>query len=177
MTKNASNQAAPKRRWWRFGPGLLLACAAIAWLWPHLFPAAKPPHIERSVQSSTVPAALSSAPETTWLLQQRDVLKLNAAQAEKLQKLVARWQRDTKSLRVALESASANYNRDMAHDAKAGRKVTIEQLQERAGPVSELSRQLSQARRAWWDEAAQVLADEQRRNAEQMWTRRFLKAP
>jgi hypothetical protein len=61
--------------------------------------------------------------------------------------------------------------------AKGGRSITLPELQERAAPVTELSRQLLEARRAWWSEAGAVLTRAQRRQAEQAWGERLSRKP
>ena len=175
-TKTKRGHAVP-RSWLRFGPGLLVALVVIWLLWPRLFPPNPASPVVERTRLDVVPATLASAPDPAWLLAQRESLKLSAAQFQKLSRLRARWERDTRTLRAALDNASARFNRDMAEDTAARRSVTVERLQERAAPVAELSRQLSQARRAWWGGAAEVLSIEQRQRAEQAWAQRFSKKP
>lgn len=131
-----------------------------------------PPQSAPRIQpTGAVPSVAPDAPEPAWLLAQRDELKINAAQFQKLSRLRVRWERDTRDLHDALRRASAAFNRDMAQSN--GKTVTMQQLQERAAPVSEISRQLTEARRAWWSEAGQALTVTQRQQAEGSWARRF----
>lgn len=161
----------PAMRWFRFGPGLLLAIAAILLVWPHLpRSGGGPPRIART-RADAVPNPPPGAPEPAWLLEQRHALRLSPPQVRKLNKLRARWDRDTQALRTALARSAAEFDRSMV--AAGGQRATVQQLQERAAPVSEFSRQLLDARRAWWDEAATLLTGSQRRRAEQMWARRL----
>ncbi len=174
-----------RRAWLRLGPGLLLAAALSVLAWRRL-----PPGVLRAgnaPRSGSRPTPASSegssagplsAPEPAWLLARRGTLRLSSAQVKRLTQLRARWQRDTRQLRGDLALASAEFDRDVRGAAPAGgHRLTLQQLQERAAPVSELSRQLAGARSAWWQEAAQVLAASQRRRAEDAWARRFATPP
>lgn len=156
----------PRRRWLRVGPGLLLALTAIAWGWPYLFPPAATPKIERTVQSDS-PVTVSSAPDPTWLLGQRTSLKMSDAQFQKLSRLQQRWTRDTRQLQGSIDAATRDFNASMSADKSAN----LEQLQTRAAPLSELSRQMSDARRAWWSEASLILDTGQRMRAQELWSR------
>ncbi len=189
-----------KPRWFRFGPGLLLAIIASVVVWqrqplPRDAPARTVPDAaeylkdlpQKGLPQKGLPQrqgrespplfdrALPAAPDPNWLLSQRKALALNTEQTRKLESLRARWQRDTRQLRAMLAHASEEFQRDMANEKE--RAVSLQVLQERAAPVAELSRQLAQARRAWWNEAAPVLSVEQRQRAEAEWGRRFLSKP
>lgn len=157
----------PRRRWLRIGPGLLLALTAIAWGWPYLFPPAAKPKIERTVQSQS-PITAPSAPDPTWLLSQRANLRMSDAQFQKLSALQQRWTRDTRQLQNSIDAATRDFNAGM----NVGKGATMEQLQARAAPLSELSRQMSDARRAWWSEASLVLGAPQRKRAQELWQQR-----
>jgi hypothetical protein len=171
--KSGAGKRRPEaRHWLRFGPGLVLALIASLLVWRQFPPAGGgPPRLERT-RLDAIPNPPPSAPDPAWLLEQRDALRLTAPQMAKLSRLRARWDRDTRALRVALDHASAEFDRSMGGAGGPGQ--TMEQLQERAAPVSHLSRQLTAARRAWWSEAATVLTAAQRRRAEEAWARRLL---
>lgn len=112
---------------------------------------------------------------------QQSLLGLSERQSSRLRTLHARWQRDTRDLRQALADAAVRFERETAAVAAGDRGgstggVTIKSLQEKARPISELSRQLADTRRAWWDEAADVLTLDQRRRVEQSWALRFARS-
>ncbi len=186
--KTNPSQSHIKPRWFRFGPGLLLAIIASVIVWqrqPLRAPARTVPEAAAYLKSSSqaksreggaefVPA-FSAAPDPDWLLSQRKALALSAGQTRNLGSLRARWQRDTRELRAMLARASEQFQRDM--ESGKERAVTLPEIQERAAPVAELSRQLAQARRAWWSEASGLLSVEQRKRAEADWARRFLSKP
>ncbi len=165
-------------RWFRIGPGLVLTIVASLLLWRQLPPRRNgrvdPPRIERTRVDAVLDAPLS-APDPEWLLAQRDTLRLSTAQVQKLVKLQGRWNRDTRELREALARISDQFNREMG--TGGGRGVTMKALRERAAPISSLSRQLADARQAWWGEAAAVLTPAQQRRAEQAWAKRLLTKP
>jgi hypothetical protein len=128
------------------GPGLVLTLIASVIVWRQFPPAGSGPlRIERS-RLNAVPNP-PATPDPAWLLEQQGMLGLNAAQVRQLSRLRRRWDHDTRALREALAHASAEFEQGMRADG--GRGQSIEQLQERAAPVSQLSRQLSDARRAW----------------------------
>ena len=160
-----------KPRLFRIGPGLVLAVAASLLVWRYWEPTTSAPPIKTNFDTSVAaPVVTDSPPDPTWLLQQKEALQLDAAQFEKLNRLKARWEVDTKELRAALERASNEFQRGM----ESGRGAKLQELQERAAPVSELTQRLTAARRVWWSVAAGVLDAEQRQRAEKLWSRRFL---
>lgn len=161
------------RRWVRFRPGLTLALGAIILLWATLrdgFPGGRP-RIEQSRAREATAAVPPppAAPELGWLLARKDALGLKSVQVEMLQRVQERWDRDTQGLREALDLASAQFNRDRGAPGAHG--VNIQALRAKAAPVSDLSRQLAQARLIYWSEASQILTRPQRRQAEEAWTR------
>ena len=95
-------------------------------------------------------------------------LELSDAQFQKLSQLQQRWARDTRELQNSIDAATRDFNAAMNKDKGA----TMEQLQERAAPLSELSRQMSDARQAWWSEASLVLNAGQQKRARELWQQR-----
>jgi hypothetical protein len=156
--------------WLRVGPGLLIAVVASVVLWRQSPPPGGPPAVTRTRVEATHPA-LPTAPDPAWLLEQQAALGLTAPQVRKLGRLKSRWERDTHALSEALVQASAAFDERAAAAGEKG--VTVQQLQEWAAPVSDLTRQLAEARRAWWSEAGAVLSRSQRRQAEEAWARRL----
>jgi hypothetical protein len=130
--------------------------------------------VERTRVEATVNPA-PPAPDPAWLLLQRDQLRLSHQQVKKLNQLRGRWERDTQELQAALARASRDFQQQMTTHRRQA--ITVAELQERARPVTELSRELSVARQAWWEEAAGVLTASQRLAAEQAWARRLREPP
>jgi hypothetical protein len=154
----------------RAGPGLALAFLALWLAWPALRPGLPGSRPRLDGSTATPVPAPPVAPELSWVLEQREALGLSPAQVEKLRRQEARWERDTRALREALAQASAAFDREMGGLSSNGINVT--DLQERAAPVSDLSRRLSEARRACWTGAAAVLTPAQKGQAEAAWTLR-----
>jgi hypothetical protein len=112
--------------------------------------------------------AISSAPDPHWLLRQADALGLTPVQAFKLSRLVNRWDRDTAGLKRDLDAAAADLRRRMPSRPEA--KLSVQKMQQDAGPMAALSGQMADARRAWWAEARTVLTPSQRAKAEAAWS-------
>lgn len=172
--KSAPTNVQPRRRWLRIGPGVLLALTAIAWGWPTLFPPAKPPVVQRTVAApqTATENAPPSAPDPTWLLGQRRELAMTDAQFQKISALQQRFARDTRELQASIDAATRDFNAGMSADNAA----TMEGLQARAAPLSELSSQMASARRAWWSEASLALNALQRKSAQTAWLQHLTKA-
>lgn len=170
-----------KPRWFRFGPGLVIAIIAAIFVYQRAplqreVPLRTVPQASEIARDATAPpsaVALPAAPDADWLWSQRAILNLSASQTRRLQTLHARWQRNTQELQAELARASAQFERDMAQEK--AHPDTLQVLAERGAPVADLSRQLAQARRAWWNEAAPIFSAAQRAQLENKWTRRFVK--
>ena len=165
----------PRRRWLRFGPGLALVILALALLWPSLqggLPGSGP-RIDRSSLTS-IPAP-PAAPELSWVLEQRDSLHLSTAQVTKLSRLQNQWEGETHALREALRQETASLDREL--DSQPHQGLNIREFQDRASPLSELSRRLAAARRDAWAEAALLLTSSQRQQAETNWRRHWSARP
>jgi hypothetical protein len=147
------------------GPGVVIAIIATVWFWPQL----APPKPQVSPAQTATRIGLS-APEPEWILQQAKQLQLSSSQKINLQKLRDRWNRDTRQLRAELQRATAQFNDD-------GRAASLPELQNKMAPVSQLSRQLNDARRLWWNEARQTLNAAQQKRAEELWANRFRHSP
>ena len=159
------------RSWFRFGPGLLIVALAL-WLASGTLQSqlgGKRPLLDRSAVSSIPPPP--AAPELSWVLAQHESLTLSPAQVGKLRRLETRWERDTHALREALTQATTSFNRSM--NERGGRGLNVQDFQEQAGAVSDLSRQLAEARRACWSEASGTLTPTQKQQAEAAWNRRW----
>jgi hypothetical protein len=170
VRQNAKTKAGRERPGLWFGPGLLLAVIAVLLAWRFAPRESEKPRLERTPVSTAATTGLS-APEPAWLLAHRDALGLAPVQVARLDALQARWQKNTQPIRAQLETAGADFARSLP--AGDGRGVTIQQVREQATPVSERTRQLLAARRAWWGEAAVVLTPAQKQEAERAWAQRF----
>jgi hypothetical protein len=159
------------RRRFRFGPGLLVAIAASLLVWRFAPPrdAGKP--VVEPMSISAGERSKLSAPDPVWLWSHKYPLGLDASQVTRLQGLEGRWERDTKALRDELDRASKEFSQEGSSARR--QSATIEQIRGQADPVSDLTRQLLESRRAWWEEATVVLTPAQRQQAEKAWSKRF----
>ena len=167
-------ERASSRRFLPFiGPGLVLAVIASVLVW-RLAPPNRTdaPRIERTRVTATL-AAPATAPDPEWLLARRDSLGLDRAREERLARLATRWKRDTRALREAIDRESAEIDRAMS--GKGSKNLSIDEVRDLAAPLSDLSRQLSAARSAWWSETSTVLRPDQRKRAEDLWRDRFVR--
>ena len=158
-----------KPRLFRIGPGLCLAILASVAVWAVMPREPDRPKILPSQTDSL--SAANSAPDPHWILQQANAVDMTAAQVSKLTGLVTRWDRDTESLRSSLQAEAAAFAHDMSD--RSGQPVNVQQVKQASQPVTTLSRQLTDARAAWWAEARLVLTPEQRRNTETAWAARW----
>ncbi|MBW3625668.1 MAG: hypothetical protein KY468_19925 [Armatimonadetes bacterium] len=171
--RNGSSGArlrASKIRPW-IGPGLVLALIASFVLWRKMPSEPSGPPRVIPTQRAGDPASPPGAPDPSWLVKQKETLQLAPPQMERLRRLERRWDRETRALREALTQESARVDRALSQGD--GQRVTLQQIQELAGPASDLSRQLSDARRAWWEEAGEALSPAQRKEAERLWSTRL----
>lgn len=169
LSSGARPRGSKIRPW--IGPGLVLALVASVIVWSNLPPEPSGPPRVIPTQRAGDPAPPPGAPDPSWLVEQREKLQLTPPQMERLRRLERRWDRDTRALREALAQESARVSRALSQGD--GQRVTLQQIQELAGPVSTLSLQLSDARRAWWEEAGKALSPAQRQEAERLWSARL----
>ncbi|MHB1001124.1 MAG: hypothetical protein ACYC27_17920 [Armatimonadota bacterium] len=149
----------PRKRWIIIGPGIILAMIlAIQIVISNRQKPSGPPIIERQVVGSEVTHSISPTPDVGYILERRDKLGLSDRQIKALVALQADWQSKSKPISDDLNQATREFDAFME---KAGNKATIRDIQSHAGPVSELSRQLSSLRRVYWEKAIQVLNKQQ----------------
>lgn len=169
-----------KPRWFRFGPGLVIAIIAAMFVYQRapmqraqpLRTVPQASEMARDKSASSSDNALPAAPDADWLWSQRAMLNLNPQQTRRLQNLRTRWQRDTRELQADLARASVQFEREM--EQEKAHPDTLQVLAARGAPVADLSRQLAQARRAWWNEARVIFSPTQRAQAEAAWRQRFV---
>lgn len=158
-----------QRRLIRVGPGLVLAILASIAVWA--FMPRQPSRSTILPSSAALAPVAASAPDPHWLFHQARALGLTPAQASKLGRLVARWDRDTESLRGSLQSEAEAFQKGMAD--RAGKPANVQQVKQDAAPMASLSRQMADARRAWWADARTVLTPDQRAMAETAWANQW----
>ncbi len=158
------------RRWFNFGPGIAIALILSAFVvytrWQEQA-RRTPPRIERTVLSDSTKPDEGIIPEISSLLSRREELKLSAQQVKQIEKLQAEWERVATPLREQANRAAGQFRAWMDEAQKRGR-VAMNEVQERGAEVRELSAQLVQQRRAYWQSALKLLTEEQRAQVERM---------
>ncbi len=171
MSKSKSKS---KRRFIIIGPGILLALIfALQVAIQNHQKAAAPPIIERQVLASSSSHAVLS-PEIGFILKHKNELRLTDGQQAKLTKLQAEWDAKSGPMTAEMNKAAADFQSFMR---KAGGKAMMRDIQSHAGPVSELSRQVSSLRTIYWQKAQQILSAEQRKAVEGLSTTRKEASP
>lgn len=165
------SRLAARPRFFRLGPGLLLAILASVAVWA--FMPREPGRLKTEPLAAASMPAVASAPDPHWMLRQSESLGLSPAQASTLRQLVSRWDHDTADLRRELDNATADLKKQIP--SNPGAKLSTQQLMQEAAPLSALSRQLADARRAWWADARTVMTPRQRAVAETTWAAQWVR--
>lgn len=165
---NASSK--PKRRWLNIGPGIVLALAVSALIgsqWIKAEVAARrqpsaPPIIERQVVSSSYEEKSGPTPDVGFIVTRANKLHITAVQITQLKALNVKWQRFYAPRMNAANQAASRTNKYL-DAAKNHSRTPVAQIQDAAAPVIALSREISSARRSYWDQATKILTPEQRK--------------
>ncbi|HEY3298137.1 MAG TPA: hypothetical protein VGK34_05715 [Armatimonadota bacterium] len=160
----------PRRRWLIIGPGIVFALIlALQWVITNRKSSdTGRPIIERQVIAVPKTRGEVRVPEIGFVLQNREQLKLSAAQVSDLRKLEVEWNEKSKPLNDLMNRAASDFQSYMK---SAGSKVAMKDIQSHAAPVSELSGQISSLRRVYWEKAIIVLDGKQRRAVEGLFSR------
>ncbi len=120
-----------------------------------------PPIIERQVISSNYEEKAGPTPEVRFIISHKGKLGLNSSEIIKLKKLQSDWDRFYQP-KIAEANAAADRTNRYLSDAKSNRRTPVAQIQDEAGPMIELSREISTARRDCWNRAIKILTPAQR---------------
>jgi len=163
----------PVGRLLRFGPGLVMAVIAGYYVWRMNLPNQKPGGMAPRVDHSQIEPGRTnlSAPEPRWIMEHAKNLALTEKQTAQLQKLKDRWDANMKPLEAQLNEASTAVRDTLPGASSKG--AAIETVRAKAAPVSELTHELLEARKAWWQEASPVLTPAQKLRTEALWSHRF----
>ncbi|MCX6344161.1 MAG: hypothetical protein NT018_03710 [Armatimonadetes bacterium] len=162
-----------KKTWFRIGPGLIIALAIsvlIGSQWirtkiaQHQQPSSRP-IVERQIISSSYDEKLGPTPELKFIIERREKLHLTNLQAAKLMALQSKWAK-AYGPKIAHANQAAAKTQEYLDNAKGQSRTPVAQVQTEAAPLIALSREISSARRAYWNEAAKLLTSEQRANLE-----------
>jgi hypothetical protein len=122
--------------------------------------ASAPPIVEHQVIGGEMTEDSTTAREVDYILERAAQLGLTDGQRVSLQNLKAEWESKSGPLTDQMNRAALQFESFMS---KAKGKSSMQDIQSRAAPVSELSRQVSSLRRIYWQKALQVLDADQRK--------------
>lgn len=173
----------PGRRLFYIGPGLIIAlilAVLIAANWYRgemRMRKAKsgPPIVERQITSSDLDPQMGPAPQVSFLLERRGKLKLTHEQMRELESIQNEWKKLYGPKIAEANRVAEEAGRYLESSKRKGRTPTA-QIQDRAAELIALSREISTARRRYWDRAMSALTVEQRKlvneQRESLWSRR-----
>ncbi|MHB1462453.1 MAG: hypothetical protein ACYC1M_14295 [Armatimonadota bacterium] len=167
--KTANPTIQPRRRWLNIGPGIVIALAISALIGSQYIKTGMAnrsvnqasPIIERSVISSSYEDGSGPTPEVSYIITRSVAIKLTSAQKERLSTLQSEWE-GLYAPKLAAANRAADDARKYLADAKFKTRVPVQQIEEQAGSVIALSREISSARRHYWDKAMRILDAQQR---------------
>ncbi len=180
------NRLGTKKRWFRVGPGLLLALIVAGAIlasgqWFNKMPtdpgtgsivweADAHGHLRRVSAPTTpkqgVPPRLWK-PEVSLLSKSASLLHLTAAQRTCLAALATAWEREKAQIEAEMDRASTNARAVAAH-ATPERAASATQMMQRLGDYSTLSAQYDSRRTAYWVQGYAILSPEQQRKMESL---------
>lgn len=167
MTKPAGK---PKRRLLNIGPGLIIALALSIFIGAKWFSTEKqmravdsaPPMVERHTVSLSGEENAGPTPEVGFILDRAEKLGLTADQIAEVRRLSSDWKK-TYGPRIAEANAAATKAQEYLANAKGNRSTPVAHIQVEAGSLIALSREISAARRSYWDRAVNILTAGQRK--------------
>lgn len=133
--------------------------------------AAQPPVVERVVQGDT-PHGIAPVPE--FLLRHRAELGLSNAQAQRVQKIAAKFRKDVAPYQQRMNTASANYQKKMER-AQGRNRLSQQELQQVGVDVQQLSSIVVTTRHSYWQQARAVLTEKQQALVDRMVSRATLR--
>ena len=180
------NRPGSKKRWFRVGPGLLLALIVAGAILASgklfnkmpadpgtgsiVWEADAHGHLHR-VNAPTTPTQgvlpRIWKPEVRLLSQSASPLHLTAAQRTRLAALDTAWQREKAQIEAEMSQASADA-RAVAVRATPERAASATQIMQRLGDYSTLSAQYDVRRTAYWVQGYALLSPEQQRKMERL---------
>jgi len=127
----------------------------------------QPPPVVQSRVIPGGPAPTRFAPEMGVLLEGAGALNLTPQQQSKLRALTEDWRRFSGPLKRELDNEATKFREFAEEEAKSGKGNLVE-LQRRAEPVSQFSREYGNLKLEYWERAMQILTPSQRKRAEEL---------
>lgn len=166
-----------KKRWIVFGPGIMAALMISLFVTAKNFTLfqGKPPVIEKQV--SLGEGQPIYAPELTFLITNQKKFQLSEKQAALIKNLHKKYDEDARPLKKELKESTAQLAVYFNEKEKGENRVAFKDVHEQSQNYQQLSRDLSQLRKFYWEQGINALTPYQKRivNAEIMKMMRFNK--
>lgn len=152
-----------KKRWIVFGPGIMAALMLSLFVTAKNFTLfqGKPPVIEKQVSLGGEQPVV--APELTFLTTNREKFQLSEKQAALIKNLHKKYDEDARALKKELKEAAAQLAVYFNEKEKGGNRVAFKDVQEQSQNYQQLSRDLSQLRKFYFEQAKNLLSEEQKK--------------
>jgi len=119
-----------------------------------------PPIIESQVIGGSQEQKVAPPREIGYILKNANKAALTAQQKASITKLRQEYESKSKPMKADLEKASSDFQSFMK---KTGKRASIKEIQTQTAQVSDLSRQLSTLRKAYWQKGISQLDKKQQK--------------
>lgn len=159
----AQRDKGTKRRLFVFGPGIVAAIAISLFVAAKNFTLfqGKPPIIEKHVSLSEGQPAY--APELTFLITNPKKFHISEKQGTLLKNLHKKYYEDARPLKKELKEATAQLAVYFNEKEKEKNRVAFKDVQEHSQNYQQLSRDLSQLRKFYFEQAMNLLSEDQKK--------------
>lgn len=154
-----------KKRWIVFGPGIMAALMISLFVTAKNFTLfqGKPPVIEKQVSLGKGQPVY--APELPFLITNRKKFQLSEKQAALIKNLHKKYDEDARPLKKELKETTAQLAVYFNEKEKGGNRVAFKDVQEQSQNYQQLSRDLSQLRKFYWEQGINLLSESQKKIA------------
>ena len=152
-----------KKRWIVFGPGIMAALMISLFVTAKNFTLfqGKPPIIEKQVSLGEGQPVY--APELTLLITNQKKFHISEKQATLIKNLHKKYYEDAHPLKKELKEATAQLAVYFNEKEKGKNRVAFKDVQEQSQNYQQLSRDLSQLRKFYWEQGINALTDNQKK--------------
>lgn len=149
-----------------FGPGIVAAIAISLFVTAKNFTLfqGKPPIIEKQVSIGKGHPVY--APELTFLIGNHKKIHLTEKQVTLIKNLHKKYNEDARPLKKELKEATAQLAVYFNEKEKEKNRVAFKDVQEQSQNYQQLSRDLSQLRKFYWEQGINALTDNQKKMVE-----------
>lgn len=149
------------RRLFVFGPGIMVALIIATFVVAknYVIPE-KPPVAEKQVSGIQTPGIM---PEIAFILDKKQALNLTAAQKNSLKRFYGKFNADAKPLKETLKNSSASVSSFLNEKQESKKKTSLKEIHEQAQDLQKFSKELSDLRTFYWQQAMNVLSENQRK--------------